>query len=178
MGFCFFSNAAIAAHYALSFEGINKVGILDWDVHHGNGTQDIVENNPHIAYCSLHQSPCYPGTGKASDHGKSGKVLNIPLDPASDFLVYQRAFTEQVLPFFSEFAPDLLIISAGYDANAADPLASMNLQPQDYAEFSRYAQQISDRLLFGLEGGYDLDALAKSVCATLEPLIMNKIIGA
>ena len=173
MGFCLFSNAAIAAHYALSFEGINKVGILDWDVHHGNGTQAVVENNPQIAYCSLHQFPCYPGTGRAEDHGGDGQVLNIPLSPGADFPIYQQAFEQQVLPFFSQFAPDLLIVSAGYDANAADTLASMNLQPEDYAAFSRYAQQICARLLFGLEGGYNLNALAQSVCATIAPFFSS-----
>ena len=169
MGFCLFSNAAICAYYALSFEGIDKVGILDWDVHHGNGTQAVVENNSQIAYCSLHQFPCYPGTGRADDHGSSGQILNIPLSPGADFPIYQKAFEQKVLPFFSEFSPDLLIVSAGYDANAADTLASMNLKPENYGAFSHYAQQISDRLLFGLEGGYDLDALGKSVCATLAP---------
>src|SRR4028119_1968390 len=117
MGFCLFSNAAIAANYALEQPGINRVAILDWDVHHGNGTQEIVENHPQIAYCSLHQSPCYPGTGRASEQGKYNNVLNLPLPPGSTLAAYQPLFEQKVMPFFSNFQPDLLIVSAGYDAN-------------------------------------------------------------
>ena len=167
MGFCLFSNAAIAAHYALEKPGIERVGILDWDVHHGNGTQDLVENNPQIAYCSLHQFPCYPGTGKETERGKHHNVLNIPMMAGSTLAQYELAFAQQVMPFYQEFAPDLLIISAGYDANEADPLASISLQPQDYGVFSNYCLQLGCPLLFGLEGGYDLDALAESVMATI-----------
>lgn len=167
MGFCLLSNAAIAAHYALSKPGINRVGILDWDVHHGNGTEAIVETNPLIAYCSLHQYPCYPGTGKASDRGLYNNILNIPMVPGSTLAQYQPAFEKQVLPFFQNFRPDCLIISAGYDANHQDPLAEISLKPQDYGTLTRYCFQISSRLLFGLEGGYHLQALADSVVATL-----------
>lgn len=168
MGFCLFSNAAIAADYALQKTGIERVAILDWDVHHGNGTQHIVENNPQIAYCSLHQSPCYPGTGRSSDRGAHNNVLNIPMSAGSTIADYQPAFEEQVMPFLRNFQPDLLIVSAGYDANAADPLAGINLQPKDYGIFTDYCLQITRRILFGLEGGYDLDALGQSVVATIE----------
>jgi acetoin utilization deacetylase AcuC-like enzyme len=167
MGFCLFSNAAIAANYALQQPNIDKVAILDWDVHHGNGTQNIVETSPQIAYCSLHQSPCYPGTGRHNERGNYNNVLNLPIAPSSNGQVYQTLFIEQVIPFLTDFDPDLLIISAGYDANAADPLAGMCLQPADYGLFARYCLQVSDRLLFGLEGGYDLTALAESVLETL-----------
>ena len=168
MGFCLFSNAAIAAYYALEQSGINRVAILDWDVHHGNGTQAIVENHPQIAYCSLHQSFCYPGTGQASEHGKYNNVLNLPISPGSTVTVYQPLFEEKVVPFLSEFQPDLLIVSAGYDANAADSLASMNLQPQDYGLFTEYCLNLTRRIVFGLEGGYDLSSLSQSVVATIE----------
>lgn len=172
MGFCLFSNAAIAAYYALEQSGINRVAILDWDVHHGNGTQAIVENHPQIAYCSLHQSPCYPGTGQASEHGKYNNVLNLPISLGSTVTVYQPLFEEKVVPFLSEFQPDLLIVSAGYDANAADSLASMNLQPQDYGLFTEYCLNLTRRIVFGLEGGYDLSSLSQSVVATIEQCLV------
>ena len=168
MGFCLFSNAAIAANYALKKPGIDRVAILDWDVHHGNGTQAIVENHPQIAYCSLHQSPCYPGTGKASERGAYNNVLNLPLPPNSAIAQYQPVFETQVMPFLTNFQPNLLIVSAGYDANAADPLAQMLLQPQDYGLFSEYCLKLTRRIVFGLEGGYDLAALSQSVVEKIE----------
>ncbi len=168
MGFCLFANAAIAAHYALEKPGINRVAILDWDVHHGNGTEAIVESHPDIAYCSLHQFPCYPGTGQASDRGQHGNVLNIPMKVGSTLTQYQSAFEEQVIPFLKAFNPDFLIVSAGYDANDADPLAGISLLPSDYGIFTEYLLGITRRLLFGLEGGYDLESLAQSVVATIE----------
>lgn len=173
MGFCVFSNAAIAASYAIEQPGINRVAILDWDVHHGNGTQSLVENYRQIAYCSLHQSPCYPGTGEADEHGAYDNVLNIPLYPASGIAEYLSAFESQVVPFLSKFEPDLLIVSAGYDANAADPLASMNLAPSDYGTFTGYCLQITRRIAFGLEGGYALKELAESVVATIDRCLNN-----
>ena len=168
MGFCLFSNAAIAAFYALTQQGINRVAILDWDVHHGNGTQAIVETDPRIAYCSLHQYPCYPYTGKANEQGKHNNVLNLPLSPGSNIEVYQPLFEQKIIPFFQNFQPDLLIVSAGYDATAADPLAGMALQPQDYGLFTEYCLQLTRRILFGLEGGYDLNSLAQSVLQTIQ----------
>ncbi len=167
MGFCLFSNAAIAAYYALEKPGIDRVAILDWDVHHGNGTQEIVENHPQIAYCSLHQSPCYPGTGQASERGAYNNILNLPLPPNSAIAQYQPVFETQVIPFLTNFQPNLLIVSAGYDANAADPLAQMLLQPQDYGLFSEYCLKLTRRIVFGLEGGYDLSALSQSVVETI-----------
>jgi acetoin utilization deacetylase AcuC-like enzyme len=167
MGFCLFGNAAIAAYYALEHSGIQRVAILDWDVHHGNGTQALVEENPAIAYCSLHQFPGYPGTGYASETGQHQNVLNLPMPPGSTSVDYQQQFEAQVIPFLSAFAPDFLIISAGYDANAADPLASINLQPQDFGTFTRLCLGLTDNILFGLEGGYDYEALSQSVVATI-----------
>ncbi len=168
MGFCLFSNAAIAAYYALQKPEIKRVAIVDWDVHHGNGTEALVENNPHIAYCSLHQFPCYPGTGRESDRGQHNNVLNIPMKAGSSLQDYQLAFMTKVIPFLKHFQPDLLIVSAGYDANKNDPLAEVNLQPSDYGIFTNYLLGITRRIMFGLEGGYDLESLANSVVATVD----------
>lgn len=168
MGFCLFSNAAIAAVYALEQPGINRVAILDWDVHHGNGTQAIVETNPQIIYCSLHQYPCYPGTGRASERGFHNNVLNLPIPPGSNIGVYQPLWETKIVPFLANFQPDLLIVSAGYDGNAEDPLASINLQPEDYALFTEYCLGITRKILFGLEGGYDFSTLSQSVVATIQ----------
>ncbi|MGF2037642.1 MAG: histone deacetylase [Nostoc sp. CmiVER01] len=172
MGFCLFSNAAIAALFALEQPRINRVAILDWDVHHGNGTQAIVETQASIAYCSLHQYPCYPGTGRSTERGFHNNVLNLPVPPGSDIAVYQPLFERQVVPFLANFQADLLIVSAGYDGNAADPLASINLQPEDYALFTDYCLGITRKILFGLEGGYDFDSLSESVVATIEHCLL------
>jgi acetoin utilization deacetylase AcuC-like enzyme len=171
MGFCLFSNAAIAALYALEDKRVKKVAIVDWDVHHGNGTQDIVENDPRIVYCSLHQFPCYPGTGRPRETGAHDNVLNLPLKSGSTLQEYQELFEGKILPFLRDFQPDLLIVSAGYDANLADPLAGICLQPSDYGVFAKYLLTLDRPIVFGLEGGYDLDALAESVVATLEAFI-------
>ncbi|MFZ4641179.1 MAG: histone deacetylase [Nodosilinea sp.] len=167
MGFCLLGNAAIAAHHALAHPGVQRVAILDWDVHHGNGTQALVESNPAIAYCSLHQFPAYPGTGRREETGVCHNVLNLPLPPGSGAREYNQAFEKAVLPFMGDFAPDLLIVSAGYDANGADPLASMVLQPQDFNHLSQYCLGLTRCIVFGLEGGYDYSALSQSVLATL-----------
>ena len=171
MGFCLFSNAAIAAYYALEKKHCHRLAILDWDVHHGNGTQAIVESNSQIIYCSLHQSPCYPGTGKSEETGEYNNVLNLPMRPGSTIKQYSPVFAEKVVPFLQKFKPDLLIVSAGYDANHADPLASISLQPQDYQLFTQYCLGITNNILFGLEGGYDLDALSQSVVKTIEACV-------
>jgi acetoin utilization deacetylase AcuC-like enzyme len=167
MGFCIFNNEAIAAYYALEQVGINRVAILDWDVHHGNGTQSLVQSDPRIAYCSLHQSPLFPGTGSSSDRGAHNNVLNIPMLPGSTIADYQPQFEQKVLPFLSDFQPDLLLVSAGYDATESDPLADINLKPEDYGMFAKYCLQVTHRIVFGLEGGYDLKSLAQSVVATI-----------
>ena len=171
MGFCLLSNAAIAAYYALEQPEVNKVAIIDWDVHHGNGTEALVEDNAQIAYCSLHQSPCYPGTGAASDRGHYNNVLNLPMSPESNMSDYQPAFETGVIPFVKAFEPDLLIVSAGYDANKADSLANIALIPSDYGVFTKYLLKLSLRIVFGLEGGYDLPALSQSVVATIKACI-------
>lgn len=167
MGFCVFANAAIAAFYALEQPNIQRVAILDWDVHHGNGTEAIVATHPNIAYCSLHEYPHYPGTGAGKDRGPFGTVLNLPMQSGSTLADYQAKFHEAVIPFLNEFGPDLLIVSAGYDANANDPLASIDLNPSDFGEFTQYCLSITPRILFGLEGGYHFESLSASVEATI-----------
>ncbi len=173
MGFCLFSNAAIAAHYALQQPTVQRVAILDWDVHHGNGTQAIVEPHSNLAFCSLHESPQYPYTGAADERGPHHNVLNLPMLAGSTLADYEPLFVNQVLPFLQAHQPDLLIVSAGYDATQADPIGGVSLHPSDYGKFTRYCQQVTPRILFGLEGGYDYNALAASVVATLEPLLMQ-----
>lgn len=168
MGYCIFANAAIAAHYALLLPGIERVGILDWDVHHGNGTQALVQHNSQIAYCSLHQFPCYPGTGSESEIGSCFNVLNLPVAPGATGVNYNELFEERVLPFFEFFKPELLIVSAGYDANAADPIAKVCLQPSDFGVFTQYCSSLTPKVVFGLEGGYESISLSHSIGATLE----------
>lgn len=175
MGFCLLSNAAIAAHYALTHVGIQRVAILDWDVHHGNGTQALIADHPDIAYCSFHQSPAYPGTGLATETGAHHNVLNLPLPPGSTIADYQQLWAAQALPFLSGFGADLLIVSAGYDANWADPLAAMSLYPADYAWFTEQCLQLNAPVLFGLEGGYDYQTLAESVAATIRRAICDAL---
>ena len=167
MGFCIFSNAAIAATYALA-NGAQRVAILDWDVHHGNGTQAVVAQNPQMAYCSLHQSPYYPGTGRAIERGVHKNILNLPMQAGSTMADYQPLFETKVVPFLNDFRPDLLIVSAGYDANHADPLANISLKPEDFGVFTDYCLQVTRKIVFGLEGGYDFDSLSASVVATIE----------
>jgi acetoin utilization deacetylase AcuC-like enzyme len=165
MGFCIFGNAAIAALYALTQPNIGRVAILDWDVHHGNGTEAIVSEHPQIAYCSLHQYPFYPGTGSAQDNGP--RLLNIPMRSGSTLPDYETAFQTQVIPFLKTFSPDLLIVSAGYDAAQADPLASVNLNPEDFGLLTTHCLALTPKIVFGLEGGYHLNSLAIAVESTL-----------
>ena len=184
MGFCLLNNAAIAAHYAISSSstgssstgsepGIRKVAILDWDVHHGNGTQHLIESNPQLAYCSFHQSPAYPGTGQTSETGQFNNVLNLPVPPGSQLSDYRQLWHQCAYPFLSDFGADLLIVSAGYDANQADPLAGVCLQPSDYAWFTQACQSLTPALLFGLEGGYDYAALSESIAATIRAALQS-----
>lgn len=166
MGFCIFSNAAIAATYALE-NGAKRVAILDWDVHHGNGTQAVVETNPKIVYCSLHEFPHYPGTGEATERGMYENVLNLPMQAGSSIDDYQPLFEAKVVPFLRAFNPDLLIVSAGYDANHDDPLANISLKPEDFGTLTDYCLQVTQKIVFGLEGGYDFDSLGQSVVRTI-----------
>jgi len=173
MGFCLFSNAALAATTALGKNGVKRVCIFDWDVHHGNGTQSIVQNNPDIYYISTHQFPFYPGTGSQMETGKHNNVLNIPLQAGMNSLDYLKKFDEHVIPAIQKINPDLLIISSGFDAHTRDPLASINLETDDFAYMTRKIQGILPHLLVGLEGGYDLKALGECCKAVAGVLINN-----
>jgi acetoin utilization deacetylase AcuC-like enzyme len=170
MGFCLFGSVAIAAKHALSNPSVSRVAIVDFDVHHGNGTQDLVWSDERINFVSSQQMPLWPGSGAASETGAHGNVMNIPLDPESDGATYIRALDGDIIPRLVEFDPDLLIISAGFDAHRDDPLANLNWETEDFAEITRklciFAQEsCGSRVVSVLEGGYDLDALGASVAA-------------
>jgi acetoin utilization deacetylase AcuC-like enzyme len=175
MGFCLFSNAAIAALYALDQTGIERVAILDWDVHHGNGTQEAIWQNSQIQYFSLHQAPFYPGTGWQEETGRNQNIHNFPLAANSTIDRYLPLFENEIIPQLRAFQPDLLIISAGFDANRDDPLASMALLPADYGVFTKLCLGITPKILFGLEGGYDFNSLADSVAAAIGACIKSEI---
>ncbi len=174
MGFCLFNNAAIAALYALEREEVRRVAILDWDVHHGNGTQEAIWNRPDIAYISTHQAPFYPGTGRTEERGAHGNVLNFPLPAGSTIADLQPLFASQIVPFLQGFQPDLLIVSAGFDANADDPLAEILLQPQDYGTLTDLCLEVTRKILFGLEGGYDFNSLSCSVAIAIERCLVGQ----
>jgi acetoin utilization deacetylase AcuC-like enzyme len=175
MGFCLFNNAAIAARHAQKAHGLGRVAILDWDVHHGNGTQAIVWDDPSILYASTHQMPLYPGTGAASETG-AGSIFNAPLSAGDEGDEFQEALNERVFPAIARFAPELIIISAGFDAHWRDPLASVNLREDDFAWATQVVMDLADRHCAGrvvslLEGGYDLTGLADSVAAHVTTLM-------
>jgi len=175
MGFCLFNNAAIAARHAQKAHGAERVAIVDWDVHHGNGTQDIFWDDRSVLYCSTHQMPLYPGTG-AKDETGAGNIVNAPLSPHSGSDVFRDAFRSRVLPALDDFRPDLIIVSAGFDAHHRDPLAEINLDEADFdwatAELmDRAGRYASNRLVSLLEGGYDLQGLAMSVAVHVRRLM-------
>ncbi|MFN6955020.1 MAG: histone deacetylase family protein [Acetobacteraceae bacterium] len=175
MGFCLFANAAIAARHAQAAHGLARVAVLDFDVHHGNGTQAVFERDASVLFLSSHQSPCYPGTGAASDCGV-GNVVNAPLPPGADGAAFRAAWAETLLPALDAFAPDIIIVSAGFDAHAADPLAQLRVREADFAWLTAEICAAADRLCGGrvvslLEGGYDLDALAASAAAHVRGLM-------
>jgi len=165
MGFCVFSNAAIAARWALEVRGLERVAILDWDVHHGNGTQAALWDEARARFVSLHQWPLYPGSGREDERGAHGNVLNLPLPAGSGRTEYEAAMRESALPFISEFAPQLLLVSAGFDCMRGDPLAGMHLEAADLEWMTRAALELGAPAVFGLEGGYDLGNLASGVLA-------------
>ena len=175
MGFCLFNNAAIAARYAQRAHGAERVAIVDWDVHHGNGTQAIFWSDPTVLYCSTHQMPLYPGTGARSETGV-GNVVNAPLAPGDGGAEFRTAFNESILPAMDAFAPDLIVVSCGFDAHERDPLASINLTDEDFAWATMAVMEIADRRCAGrivslLEGGYDLQAIAESTAAHVAALM-------
>jgi acetoin utilization deacetylase AcuC-like enzyme len=175
MGFCLFNNAAIGALRAREVHGLARVAIVDFDVHHGNGTQAIVEEDASLFYASTHQSPLYPGTGAADEVGL-GNVVNAPLRPMAGSIQFRAAMTGHILPALDAFAPELVVISAGFDAHRADPLAQLMLEEADYAWATERLVEIAARHADGrvvstLEGGYDLAALGASAAAHVRVLL-------
>jgi acetoin utilization deacetylase AcuC-like enzyme len=178
MGFCLFNNVAVAAHHARKRWGISRVAVLDFDVHHGNGTQDMFWSDPALFYASSHQSPCYPGTGSRTEHGAAGNVVNAPLHPGAGSAEFRDAWGKVIIPALEAFGPELVIVSAGFDAHKDDPLANLRVETADYAWVTQELVGVADRHADGrivsvLEGGYDLEALAASAAAHVR-VLMNR----
>lgn len=171
MGFCLINNVAVAARYLQQRYGLSRVFIIDWDVHHGNGTQHIFDEDPTVFYFSVHQFPLYPGTGRADEHGRSageGYTLNCPLPPGQGDEEYISVFEKSLRPSIEAFRPDFILISAGFDAHRDDPLANMRVTEEGFGEMTRMVNEwarvhCQGRVLSCLEGGYNLAALARSV---------------
>ncbi len=182
MGFCLFNNIAILSRYLQTKYGLNKIAIVDWDAHHGNGTQHLFEEDPSILYISMHQYPFYPGTGNYTETGSGkgkGSVLNCPMLAGSGNKDYEQVFINQVLPKIDAFKPECILISAGFDAHYADPLANINLTEDFFGWMTlrlmeKAAQHCNNRIISLLEGGYNLDALAKCVGIHLQELSQQK----
>jgi len=174
MGFCIFNNVAIGARYLIQMKGFQKVAIVDFDVHHGNGTQAIFYDDPQVLYVSIHQYPHYPGTGSAEERGVGkglGFTYNFPMPPNSSEEEWLRVFREGVLPSVNSFKPEILLVSAGYDAHVLDPLSEQNMTKDGYHEIAKLLKSVCEGGCLGpvflLEGGYNLNALAESVEATI-----------
>jgi acetoin utilization deacetylase AcuC-like enzyme len=170
MGFCLYNNVAIGALHALRRRGLRRVAVIDFDVHHGNGTQTIAEREAHLMFASTHEFPFYPGTGGADEHGLDGNVINCPLPEGTAGAAWRRIMERELLPAVDAFAPDLILVSAGFDAHEADPLAHLALHEEDYAWGARAILEVAKsrsggRVVSTLEGGYDLDALRRSAAA-------------
>ncbi len=177
MGFCLFNNVAVGAAHARAKHGIRRVAVFDFDVHHGNGTQDIFWDDDELFYVSTHQSPLYPGTGMADETGTAENILNVPLPAHAGSPEYRFAVTESVLPALAAFRPELLMISAGFDAHRNDPLAALQLTEADFAWSTVKLAQLAaetcnGRVVSTLEGGYDLAALAESCAAHVKELMV------
>ncbi len=177
MGFCLFNNAAVAARHAIAECGAERVLILDWDVHHGNGTAEIFDADDDVLYVSIHQSPLYPGTGRPDEIGTGageGMTMNLPVPPGADGEVFRSLVQHVVAPVGRDLAPGLIIVSAGYDAHTADPLANCRVETADYGDMTASVRDLGRELgapvLICLEGGYDPDALAASVLATVRAM--------
>src|SRR5215469_6907949 len=175
MGFCLFNNIAVGALRARAVHELHRVAVIDFDVHHGNGTQAAFEAEDGLFYASTHQSPLYPGTGSASETGV-GNIVNVPLRPMSGSSQFRAAMTQRILPALDAFRPELVLISAGFDAHRSDPLAQLMLDEEDYTWVTEKLIEIADRhaggrLVSALEGGYDLPALGASVAAHLRVLM-------
>jgi acetoin utilization deacetylase AcuC-like enzyme len=176
MGFCLFNNAAIAAYHARARWGLTRIAVVDFDVHHGNGTQDIFERDKDFFYASSHQSPCYPGTGMVHETGIANNIINVPLAPGSGSDIFRAAWRDKILPALQNFKPEFIIISAGFDAHAADPLAQLRLHEPDFAWITNQLLGVADKTCQGrvislLEGGYDIDALGRSAAAHVRALM-------
>ncbi|WP_292509890.1 histone deacetylase family protein [Methylobacterium sp.] len=176
MGFCLFNTAAIAVRHAREKFGASRVALVDWDVHHGNGSQDIFWDDPAVLYASTHQMPLYPGTGRSSERGEHDTIVNVPLTAGDDGAVFREAFESCILPRLDAFAPDLIVISAGFDAHHLDPLANLRLNEGDFGWATRKLMDLADRHAGGrlvsiLEGGYDLTGLSRSVAAHMDALM-------
>ncbi len=175
MGFCLFNNVAVGAFYAREKYGLTKAAVIDFDVHHGNGTQAMFEADENLFYASTHQSPLYPGTGDASESGV-GNIVNVPLGEGSDGETFKAAYEEVILPALRDFEPNILFVSAGFDGHMDDPLAGLNLAEADYVWVTKELMRIADiacdgRIVSTLEGGYDLRALARSTSAHVATLM-------
>jgi acetoin utilization deacetylase AcuC-like enzyme len=176
MGFCLFDNAAIAARYAQTRHGIARAAIVDFDVHHGNGSQEIFWADRTVMYCSTHQMPLFPGTGAVIESGDFNTIVNAPLRPGDGGEAFRAAFEDRVLPRLREFAPELIVVSAGFDAHMRDPLANLNLVEADFTWATQKIMEVADRCAGGrvvslLEGGYDLEALANSTASHVTALM-------
>jgi acetoin utilization deacetylase AcuC-like enzyme len=176
MGFCLFNSAAIAARYAQTKHGAERVSIVDFDVHHGNGSQDIFWSDKNVMYCSTHEMPLYPGTGAMSERGEFNNIVNAPLSAGDGGDAFREAFETAILPRLRDFKPDMLVISAGFDAHTRDPLANLNLVEADYAWVTQKLMEIAEesasgRIVSMLEGGYDLQGLSRSVAAHVTALM-------
>ena len=176
MGFCLFGNVAAAAKYALDHHGLGRVAVVDFDVHHGNGTEDLLEDEPRALFVSSHQYPLWPGTGAPDETGPHDTILNVPLAPRSGSDAFRRAYEETVFPRLRAFKPDLIIVSAGFDAHRDDPLAELTLETEDFTWITERLCDLADDLCGGLlvsclEGGYNLYALAESAAAHVDVLI-------
>jgi acetoin utilization deacetylase AcuC-like enzyme len=176
MGFCLFNNVAVAARHAQAVHGLERVAVMDFDVHHGNGTQAAFWDDPSLLYTSTHQMPLYPGTGAIGETGIANNIVNAPLAPQSDGVAFKEAMTGRILPALDSFAPDLVIISAGFDAHYRDPLASLNFDEDDFYWATRELMALADRVCGGrvvscLEGGYDLQGLSTSAAAHVRALL-------
>jgi len=176
MGFCLFDNAAIAARYAQKRHGIARAAVVDFDVHHGNGSQEIFWTDKSVMYCSTHQMPLFPGTGASGERGEHDTIVNAPLASEDGSAKFRAAFENVILPQLRKFAPELIVISAGFDAHYRDPLASLNLKAEDFGWVTRKLMDVADssaggRIVSVLEGGYDLQGLKESVAAHVTALI-------